>query len=867
MFRLLLVVVVVLSIVSINPIQAQEATNLPANKAEAERGTTGIVMPVSQSRLIDHGTTGDARGYGFRNVLGLENLIGPHLGASPDAGAHERGFGHPWHGKRSFTNLLAYGLPKGWSLGSRSDVSNFVDLGANASGSANDFRLFLKRSSPRAFIQVTFEPGQSWNRYSAILAGEFNDSILISKREFRDGLGATLVKRGGNANLIGARLDDEGVLKITGGVASGSLSAVQDDFYTFIRSLWYAWNLQRAVNPPINISFSSPPAYGVTKVGTAVTPSTSNSTKAGTLGGDVTLTAASIIWDISGDQNLNATASLKFRRLGQAAWRDALDLARVYHTRSEVLYNRFAGSIFRLAPGTTYEIKASISDPDGGSRTLQTRLTTRAVPKPGNGRVIEVRPSDNLDSIVSTVKRGDTLLFHRGSYYGGKVWRPLFPKGAGDHILLRAYGDGEVVFDGIDIQYIPKIWIDGIHVRGNYRNQTTLSSDGGINGAEPEVFLSRNLITDSSNWGVIIKNDNWLILDNEIIGTQVVTCGDSGDSSECFKVEGVLLNSAKGRGRGHVIAFNDISKVGDGVSYGGGNIDVHNNKIFNVTDDFIEQDGNLDNHRTWANHTSDAWNKASSPSSFQPIEGGPWYLFRNQFSGAHATFKVRSGGGSKYFANNTFIGTRSVLNGHALYEGANGRGDGVFLNNYWVSRVDSTDSRNQLGYNSANIPPVSDGTVVVHNAYDVPPPPNKSPSIFRWAPTFPESIAQKREYGTILLHTTSGTNRAPEAMNQSVEVPSMNSPRRIKLTGLDLDGNSITFNIASNPPNGKLSGINLSTGDVTYTPNYNYSGNDSFTFRVKDSTMSSKTATISISISGATDQTAPVPPGNLRGAN
>src|SRR5688572_665355 len=107
-------------------------------------------------------------------------------------------------------------------------------------------------------------------------------------------------------------------------------------------------------------------------------------------------------WFVQGDDNRNAAVEVSFRRKGEQAWRAALPLLRLNGERiySEsrvdvILPNMFAGSILDLDPGTDYEARFAMSDPDGvvgqAQRTVQVR--TRAEPVPyAAGRVFHVYP-------------------------------------------------------------------------------------------------------------------------------------------------------------------------------------------------------------------------------------------------------------------------------------------------------------------------------------------------------------------------------------------------------------------------------------------------------------------------------------------
>jgi VCBS repeat-containing protein len=95
--------------------------------------------------------------------------------------------------------------------------------------------------------------------------------------------------------------------------------------------------------------------------------------------------------------------------------------------------------------------------------------------------------------------------------------------------------------------------------------------------------------------------------------------------------------------------------------------------------------------------------------------------------------------------------------------------------------------------------------------------------------------------------TVSPVNDAPVANNQNVNTP-QNTPHAITLTGSDVENDPLTFAIVTSPTNGALTGFNPNTGAVTYTPNTNFSGADTFTFRVNDGQTNSAVATVAITV-------------------
>lgn len=87
-------------------------------------------------------------------------------------------------------------------------------------------------------------------------------------------------------------------------------------------------------------------------------------------------------------------------------------------------------------------------------------------------------------------------------------------------------------------------------------------------------------------------------------------------------------------------------------------------------------------------------------------------------------------------------------------------------------------------------------------------------------------------------------NTAPTADAQSVNVDE-NDSVIITLTGNDADGDTLSYAIVTPPSNGTLSGT---LPNVTYTPNADYVGNDSFQFKVNDGTAGSAPTTVNITV-------------------
>ncbi len=93
-----------------------------------------------------------------------------------------------------------------------------------------------------------------------------------------------------------------------------------------------------------------------------------------------------ISWHVQGDDNRNASVATHFRRSGTEEWKPALELWR--HEFEET--RMFSGSVFRLAPGTAYEFRLRMNDPDGGSVDRIVTANTLEVPRMPR-RMLDVR--------------------------------------------------------------------------------------------------------------------------------------------------------------------------------------------------------------------------------------------------------------------------------------------------------------------------------------------------------------------------------------------------------------------------------------------------------------------------------------------
>ena len=463
-----------------------------------------------------------------------------------------------------------------------------------------------------------------------------------------------------------------------------------------------------------------------------------------------TLICLGFEWEISGDANRNATVNVSYRPAGQSAWREALPLLRMGGEKifraPYTVPDRFAGSILDLEPDTEYEVRLTMKDPDGVSgQAVQTaKVRTRGEPKAvTGGRLLHVYPptwrgakeEPSYTGLMAAyagagtgdwnvvyqqkVGPGDVIVVHAGLYKGDRrnYVDPLSTTFDGAYLLtakgtperpivIRAAGDGEVIFDGdgafrlFDVMAADYHIFDGLTIRN-----TEVAFWAGVKDVAGSKGLTvRNCRIENVGVGVTTQfagSKDYYIADNVFVGrddrSRVLGWANPG----LYGAHPInSYYAVKVYGSGHVIAHNAVAFFHDGISvctHGVPEaepdlravaIDIYNNDIHVTGDDFIEADGGVHNIRVMRNR---GVNAAHTGLSAQPIFGGPAYYIRNVVYNTPVALKFSNPAGvivyhntivaenrtaqrvsNAHFRNNLFLGTDapvgiSVLGGPTAY--------------------------------------------------------------------------------------------------------------------------------------------------------------------------------------------------------
>ncbi len=117
-----------------------------------------------------------------------------------------------------------------------------------------------------------------------------------------------------------------------------------------------------------------------------------------------------------------------------------------------------------------------------------------------------------------------------------------------------------------------------------------------------------------------------------------------------------------------------------------------------------------------------------------------------------------------------------------------------------------------------------------------------------------ETRDKKADSKTATVSITVNAVNDPPTTNNSSVITQEDKPVSISLTGNDPDGDLLTYIVVKGPACGSLKGIAGKSPKLSYTPKLNFSGSDSFTFKVSDKTAESAVATVLITVKAINDR-------------
>ncbi|MFC2177225.1 right-handed parallel beta-helix repeat-containing protein [Actinomycetota bacterium] len=396
-------------------------------------------------------------------------------------------------------------------------------------------------------------------------------------------------------------------------------------------------------------------------------------------------------WKMAGDTDHDSWLFLEYRAVGADRWLPAAPSMRAYPgaivNGAPLGLNHHAASAMFLRPGTRYEVRATVTDPDGGAATIRRVVRTRrqwyrsggtiryVVPGSGGGAGTAGDPYRGLQAAADAARPGDIFEVGAGTYApfeittSGTAAEPI-------RFFGSASGFGTAVIDGA----------------GTDRGVVTI----GTFDATTSWIVLHSFVIEDGRWGVDAQNTrNIWVTHNTIRDVDDGVINRRGNAWE--RNQTVCDNTIRGRtpwpgqgipgergidlrGWGNVVCHNDVADFGDcvsvqpftGPSFGN---DVSGNYAHRCVDDGIEVDYNQRNVRVYDNRVFNA----RMGVSIQPVAGGPAYIYRNElFNTESKPIKMHNQPSGFFIVNNT-----GAQNGNA-FTGQAGWQNSVLRNNIFL---------------------------------------------------------------------------------------------------------------------------------------------------------------------------------------
>ncbi len=425
----------------------------------------------------------------------------------------------------------------------------------------------------------------------------------------------------------------------------------------------------------------------------------------------------SVHLSIVGDDNLNSTLTIEYKRTDLTTWSPAAQTMRASPLLkvdgAALNLNFHAGSVLFLQPNTAYDIRLTLTDPDGGSSLILNTVSTKArpvtptngqkiyvVPGNGGGAGTQANPYQGAQAAADNAMPGNVIELANGTYTPFNLLRngtenaPIVIKAAKLHGAVINGGNtaSGIIQIGSFNDSIQHIIIDGLVIRnGNW----------GIDAQNTQFLTVKNCDVSNVDYGFVNRRENGWEHDQYIHNNRFV--GKTTWPQSIIPPErGIDI-----RGNRNVISYNTITDFADGVSTDGNlyktayALDIHNNDINRIVDDLIEVDGMISNARIYQNRCFNG----RAGVSVAPVFGGPTYVFRNELVNIeNSGFKMNRGPSGLFLVNNTIVKSENGMSSTSGWQNTVFKNNAVFCTRYCIEEYNlipgSTDDWDYNGYRS-----------------------------------------------------------------------------------------------------------------------------------------------------------------------
>jgi hypothetical protein len=383
----------------------------------------------------------------------------------------------------------------------------------------------------------------------------------------------------------------------------------------------------------------------------------------------------SLYLPVTGALDAAAKATVRYRPSTHSSWIEAHPLHRIRVANAAAgtpSADAFAGIITGLEPGGSYTVEVSV-ELDGSVVTRSLTAVTRSLP-PSAGKASKIVPPGStltrIQAAFDQLQPGDVIQFSDGIYTvddllirrSGAPSKPIYVRGESrTRVILRSALGGNV----LRLLAASDVIIENLTVEGSkFDSDTAAKSRGIVFWSDPKAtqrrVTIRQLTIDGVDMGIVASGntEQLLIYDNTLIGNNRWE-KEFLESNRTWNDDGIR---APGQGNAvfnnTLIGFGDSLAVHDGVQ----NVGIHfyRNEIISSGDDAFEGDYGVRNISFYDNRIHNAMTLAS----FDPIYGGPAFVFRNiAINLGRSPYKLNNRNTGHFLYNNTVVRTNGVRSG------------------------------------------------------------------------------------------------------------------------------------------------------------------------------------------------------------
>ena len=383
----------------------------------------------------------------------------------------------------------------------------------------------------------------------------------------------------------------------------------------------------------------------------------------------------SLYLPVTGALDAAARATVRYRSSSDSSWIETHPLHRIQPANTagkKPPAEAFAGIITGLEPGGSYTVEVSV-ELDGSGVTRSLTAVTRSLPPSARKPSKIVPPGATLPQIQAAfdqLQPGDVIQFSNGTYTvddllirrSGAPSKPIHVRGESrNRVILRSSLGGNV----LRFLAASDVTVENLTVEGSKTDSNTAARSRGIvfwsdpKATQRRVTI-RQLTIDGVDMGIVASGstEQLLIYDNTLVGNNRWE-KEFLETNRTWNDDGIRVP-----GQGNAVFNNTLVGFGDSLAMQDGvqNVGIHfyRNEIISSGDDAFEGDYGVRNISFYDNRI----HNAMSLVSFDPIYGGPAFVFRNiAINVGRSPYKLNDKNTGHFLYNNTVVRTNGVSSG------------------------------------------------------------------------------------------------------------------------------------------------------------------------------------------------------------